>query len=98
MDASRTKVLVVEDDPLQLRLLVAMLEQDGYLVRQARDGQEALRAIEEECPHFLITDWEMPNMDGITLCRRVRELSLENYIYIVITSGRTDGQDIIRGL
>jgi len=98
MDASRTKVLVVEDDPAQLRLLVAMIEQDGYLIRQARDGQEALEAIEEDCPHVLLTDWEMPNMDGITLCRRVRELSLENYVYIVFITVRTDGKDVICGL
>ncbi len=98
MDTSKTKVLVVEDDPAQLRLMTAMLEKDGYLVYQAQDGHEALSAIEANCPHFLITDWEMPNMNGVELCRRVRQLKLENYVYIVFVTGRTDGTDVIEAL
>lgn len=74
MSATNSKILLVDDDPAILRILTKWLEKEGYEVRQAEDGRLALAAIEEECPDFLITDWEMPGMDGPQLCRAVREL------------------------
>jgi len=92
------KVLIADDDPAILRLLTHWLEGVGYEVRQANDGAEALAAAREDCPHFLITDWEMPNLDGIELCRRMREEGFPHYVYSVLLTGRSDEGDNIVGL
>lgn len=92
------RVLVVDDDPAMLRILSKWLAKAGYVVRTADDGQEALDAIELECPDFLITDWEMPRLDGLELCRKVRDLLLPHYVYIVFLTVRTGAKEMIAGL
>ena len=76
MSSAPPRVLLVDDDPAILRILSKWLEGGGYDVRHAGDGRQALAAIEAECPEFLITDWEMPHMNGLELCRQVREAEL----------------------
>ncbi len=98
MHPQARKVLIADDDPAILRLLTYWLEGAGYEVRQANDGLEALHAVREDCPHFLITDWEMPNLDGIELCRRIREEGFPHYVYSVLLTGRSDAGDSIVGL
>lgn len=92
------KVVVADDDPSVQRLLGAMLRASGYKVRQVADGQQALAAIEEDCPHYLITDWLMPGLTGPDLCRAVRKLSLRNYVYILIVTGKSSSSDMVAGL
>lgn len=92
------KVLLVDDDPAILRLLSIWLEKAGYCVAQARDGREALAAIERECPDFLITDWEMPVLDGLELCRSVRRLNLPHYLYILFLTVRASLDEKVAGL
>lgn len=91
-------VLVVDDDPAILRILSTWLEKAGYRVRRAGDGGLALAAIEAECPDFLITDWHMPNVNGLELCRRVRELKLPHYVYILFLSVKLTAAEMIEGL
>ena len=74
------------------------LAKAGYAVRTAADGREALDAVELECPDFLVTDWEMPRIDGLELCRRVREMLLPHYVYIVFLTVRTGAAEMIAGL
>ena len=83
MSSSPYSVLLVDDDPAILRLLSTWLEKAGYDVRQAEDGRQALATFEQQCPDFLITDWEMPNMDGLALCEAVRKLNLPHYLYVL---------------
>ncbi|MFZ1934652.1 MAG: diguanylate cyclase [Thermoguttaceae bacterium] len=92
------KLLLVDDDPALLRLLCRWLEKAGYSVRTAADGQEALDAIESECPDFLITDWEMPRVNGLELCRKIRGLALPHYVYTVFLSAKTGAAEMIAGL
>jgi diguanylate cyclase (GGDEF)-like protein len=98
MEPSEIKVLVVDDEPSMLRIIGAWLKGAGYQVRQAADGQEALQAIEADCPHFLLTDWEMPRLDGPGLCRRVRAMSLPHYLYIIFLTGKGAREMVIQGL
>ena len=98
MDPTKTKVLIVDDDPALLRMLSAVLEMDGYQVQTAADGLEAIDAIELDCPHVLITDWEMPHVDGLELCDRVRKLDLPHYVYVMLLTGRSHSKDIVQGL
>src|SRR3972149_5693151 len=95
---AQSKVLVVDDDPAMLRMLFRWLEKAGYLVRVASDGQQALSMIESDCPDFLITDWEMPVMDGPELCRRLRQLHLPQYVFIMFLTVKSASEEMITGL
>ena len=98
MDPSKLKVLLVDDDPLMLRILSKWLENKVQSVCTASDGEQALRAIEVDCPDFILTDWEMPRMDGLGLCRAVRALSLPHYVYIFFLTAKSSHEEIIAGL
>ena len=91
-------VLLVDDDPALRRLVTKWLESAGYHVRVAEDGREAVLAIEEHRPQILLTDWDMPQMDGLALCRWVRAQKQIGYIYTILFTVRTSSPDIIRGL
>jgi len=96
--ARNPRVLLVDDDPAMLRLLARWLERAGYRVGQAADGRQALEAIEAQCPDFLVTDWEMPHVDGLELCRRVRQLDLPHYIYVLFLTVRSTRDETVAGL
>lgn len=98
MATTSYKVLLVDDDPDIRRLVHAWLEKAGYAVCVANDGQEALDAVELDCPDFLITDWEMPRIDGLELCRRIRNGSLPHYVYAIILTSRSCEAEKIAGL
>ncbi|MGD9126452.1 MAG: diguanylate cyclase [Planctomycetia bacterium] len=93
-----SNVLLVDDDPAMLRLLSRRLEKVGYSVRQVSSGDEAIHAIKEECPDYLITDWEMPGMSGVELCERVRALDLPQYVYILFLTVRSKMDSLVEGL
>lgn len=95
---SKPLVLIVDDDPVILRLLSKWLEIAGYPVIQAGNGREAIQAIRAQCPKIVITDWEMPEMDGLQLCRWLREQELPNYIYTLFLTVRGSSADMIQGL
>ena len=73
MDKSR--VLVVDDEPQITRVLKTVLSSQGYQVRTAAEGESALTNFKEWSPELVITDLYMPHMDGVELCRRIREVS-----------------------
>ena len=98
MTTSVTSILLVDDVPAILRLLARWLEQAGYKVSTACDGYEAKLAIERECPHIVITDWEMPHVDGLELCRWVRQQDLPHYVYLLFLTVRGGLHDLVRGL
>lgn len=99
MNRQSNKVLLVDDDHAMRRLVSKWLENGGYHVQTAENGREAIAAIEKSRPHILLTDWEMPVMDGLALCRWVREQQQQaNYIYTILFTVRTSSPDIIQGL
>ncbi len=98
MEIGATSVLLVDDDPAMLRLLGRWLKLAGYQVTTARDGHEAQAAIEQNCPHIVVTDWEMPELDGLELCRWIRAQSLPNYVFLLFLTVRGGLADLIRGL
>ena len=73
VDSSR--VLVVDDEPQITRVLKTVLSSQGYQVRTAAEGESALSNFKEWSPELVITDLYMPHMDGVELCRRIREVS-----------------------
>ncbi len=98
MPTEPIKVLLVDDDPAMLRLLTKWLESDGYQVLRTGDGRSAMEIIEKERPRLLVTDWEMPNVNGLELCRWVRSQNFGHYVYTVILTVRTDSEDMLKGL
>lgn len=65
-------VLIVEDNPDALDLLGMYFEAHGFIVKSARDGVEGWQAVTSERPSAVLSDYLMPNMDGITLCEKIR--------------------------
>ena len=98
MPTEALKVLLVDDDPAMLRLLAKWLEAEGYQVLRAGDGRMAAELIEAERPRLLVTDWEMPNLNGLELCRWVRSQNFGHYIYTVFLTVRSDSTDMLKGL
>ena len=98
MQYTDAKLLLVDDEPGILRLLSRWLQNAGYSLRMATDGQDALAAIEQECPDLVITDWEMPRLDGLQLCRRIREMDPPHYVYVIFLSVRTGPDESVAAL
>jgi two-component system, OmpR family, KDP operon response regulator KdpE len=73
--AGKGNILVVDDEPQITRVLKTTLSSHGYGTRTAADGDEALQVMKDWSPDLIITDLRMPNMDGLDLCRHVREKS-----------------------
>ncbi len=96
--ADKPAILLVEDDRVTRRLIAGLLRRAGYAVEEATDGTEALARIRQKFFPILITDWEMPEMDGPTLCKSVRELELEGYVYSLLLTARDAKEHIIAGL
>lgn len=95
---TRLRLLLVEDEPTQQLLLERLLEQAGYSVATASTGDAALDMIATGQYQILLTDWDMPGMDGVTLCRRVREIDLPTYLYVLLLTGNTSTQHVVAGL
>jgi two-component system, cell cycle response regulator len=84
------KVLVVDDDPSIRKVLEGLLSRAGYQVFTAADGMEAFRVLNDKGPQILITDWEMPVMDGLQLCREIRSSETVGFVYAIILTAHTD--------
>lgn len=83
------KILAVEDDLVALKILVQALRRLGHDVVEANDGLAALRALEQDPVRVVVSDWIMPEMDGLELCRRVRGRMRAEYVYFVLLTSRT---------
>src|SRR3989441_3742591 len=73
--SEKSRVLVVDDEPQITRVLRTVLSSQGYQVRTAAEGEAALTNFSEWRPELVITDLYMPHMDGVELCRRIRQVS-----------------------
>ncbi|MDR1492783.1 MAG: diguanylate cyclase [Planctomycetaceae bacterium] len=95
-------ILLVDDDPAMLKLLSHLLETEGYRVCAANNGSEALQLAMQESPDVIITDWLMPEMNGLELCRRIRQLYerrlLRHYSYILLLTSQTGKEILLEGL
>ena len=92
------KILVVDDEPLIVKLLQARLEKNGYSVVVAQDGQEALDKTYQENPDLIILDIMLPHIDGYYVCKVLRSDDKYKAIPIIMLTGRTLAQDIKMGM
>lgn len=94
-DRRALRILAVDDDLVSLKLLVTVLEKDGNEVITATNGREALALALEKNPQMVITDWMMPEMDGLELCKHLRRMEEGRKLYILILTGRTEEERIV---
>ena len=92
------RILIVDDDDFSLDILHGVLGGMGCEVLRAKDGKEALARLRLGDIHLVITDWEMPTMNGLELCRAIRDEDFDGYVYIIMLTGRDSGQQKIEGL
>jgi CheY-like chemotaxis protein len=93
----KREILIAEDDPLNRVLLATFLEEAGYRVGVAANGMQALKLIRESMPDLVITDVNMPEMNGLELCRRLRSHHKLARIPIIMLSGLTEPPEILAG-
>jgi DNA-binding response OmpR family regulator len=93
------RILIAEDDAVSRRRLEATLQKWGYEVLAVEDGLAAWEVLQGEMPPPLaILDWMMPGMDGIEVCRKVRERSPSRPLYIIVLTARGSREDVVAGL
>jgi serine/threonine protein kinase len=93
------KVLVADDDPVWRTLLDQNIRRWGYEVVTAENGQEAWRILrQKEAPRVAILDWQMPELDGVEICRRIRRSLDLPFIYTIILTSRDTADDMVIGL
>lgn len=95
---SQPTVLVVEDEPAQLEVLIYNLEAEGFRVLSAVNGEDALLLVAENNPDIIVLDWMMPQISGIEVCRRLKTRSETRSIPVIMLSARSEEIDRVRGL
>ena len=88
-------ILIIEDESALNDLIRTELEAEGHVVRQTRDGRTALQMVEEETPQLVILDWMLPGLDGLSVCRQLRERHL---MPIIMLTARSEEVDRVLGL
>jgi diguanylate cyclase (GGDEF)-like protein len=91
-------ILLVEDEPTTRMLTAQRLRLAGYEVEAVSNGAQALELIRKKFFPLLLTDWDMPEMDGLALCKALRKETLEGYVYTIVLTAREGKASIIKGL
>jgi len=92
---SGLRILAVDDDPASLRITAALLRREGHTVTMAKNGSEALALALQQPPQMVVTDWMMPEMDGLELCKRLRSNEAGRDLYILILTGRAEEERVV---
>ena len=92
------RVLVVEDDCVSAEILKSSLEQFGYEVTTADNGREAFELIRTGRYRLVVSDWEMPEVTGVELCRQIRERQWSSYIYVILVTSYNSVDNVVEGL
>ncbi len=92
------RILVVEDDPFFQKVLVKRLESEGYQVQVANDGREGMKAIVAFEPDLVLSDWMMPQVDGLELCQSVKTGLRESAPYFILLTARGEINDKLLAL
>lgn len=93
------RVLVADDDQISRKVVKALLSKWGYEVVEAENGTQAWYILQEsDSPRLVVMDWMMPGLDGLEICRRLRDAGNRTYHYIILLTSRDSKEDIIGGL
>lgn len=91
-------VLVVEDDCVSAEILANMLRGFGYEVTAATNGREAFELIRTGRYRLVVSDWEMPEMNGVEFCRQIRQRQWSSYIYVILVTSYDGVENVVAGL
>ena len=89
------KILVAEDDVFATKFLTGLVQKLGHEVITAPNGREALAQFHVHQPAIVISDWMMPEMDGLQLCQHIRAQALDHYTFFILQTARTSREDYI---
>ena len=92
------KVLIADDSPLIRRLVEVAVLDRGHEVIAVEDGASAWAAFEREQPSLVIVDWQMPELDGLEVCRRIRMSPGTRDVFVLVVTGRIEGDDVVIAL
>src|ERR1700722_11369391 len=92
------QVLIVDDDEIELMVLEEALSSAGYQVVVAHNGREALDLLRKGSCRLVISDWEMPEMNGVELCQSIRADQMRGYVYIILLTGHDTPEERVQGL
>ena len=92
------RVLLVDDDPTIRVLLKLFFKHETFEISEASSGLEAWDLLQRELIDIAIIDWEMPEMDGVQLCRKIRDSQSDHYVYILMCTGRDSKNDWFEGM
>jgi putative two-component system response regulator len=92
------KILIVDDELVSRKKMDLLVRSLGYETLVASDGMEAWEIWKIERPRMVITDWMMPRMDGLALCRKIREAEGSQYIYLIMVTSREEINDLVMGM
>jgi diguanylate cyclase (GGDEF)-like protein len=91
-------ILIADDDPVTRKLLERTLTKKGYQVTVMDDGRKAFEHFQKKFFPLVVSDWMMPGMDGLEMCKAIRGVETEGYVFIILLTSRDNRQDIVRGL
>ena len=97
-DTNQISILIVEDSPIQAELLRRLIVSHGYLCQVATDGEAGLMKLKENRPHLVISDIQMPVLDGYQMCERIKSDPQFKNIPVILLTALSDPVDVIRGL
>lgn len=97
-DSATPRILVVDDDAANLRLVAETLDGNGYALETATDGIEAIERVKQDPPDLMILDVMMPKMNGLEVCRIVKSLSTDSFIPIILVTIKGDVDSKVTGL
>jgi two-component system cell cycle response regulator len=93
------RILIADDDALSKRLLEKALACAGYEVTAVADGRHAVECLSQpDAPRLALLDWMMPELDGPGVCREIRKLREQSYVYMILLTSRESKEDIVAGL
>jgi two-component system, cell cycle response regulator len=96
--ARKYEILVVDDSPVYRKLIEQILSGGVYSLSFACGGSEALKAYHQNSPDIVITDWIMPDLSGLELCRHIRADKTSAYTYVILMTSNTEKDGVVKGL
>jgi len=92
------KILVADDSPVYRKLMEQTLPRDQYSILFAETGKSAIELFRQHRPALVITDWVMPDVTGVEVCRQIRLGAQDSYIYIIIVTSVSEKENLVESL
>jgi two-component system, cell cycle response regulator len=92
------KILVADESPVYRKLVEQTLPPDQYSILFANTGQSAIELCRQHRPALVITDWNMPDLSGIEVCRQIRASAKDSYTYVIIVTSASEKEKVVEGL